>query len=175
MLLRTVTAMPEWLGNPALWIIAVIFVGGVIFAIGRWVESVSADQKTFKEFMTKVGSDLDEIRANIQRIFPLLPQPVVEGNSPVHLTDFGEKVSATVNASRWAEEQAAGLVETAKGKEEFEVFDICVDHVSKVFKDDPEFQKAVRSGAYQIGTDMENVLKVCHVELRDRVLGLIPH
>ena len=171
---RTVTVMPEWIGNPALWaIVSVSLVSGT-FAIGVGVGSVNADRKKFDQFMFKIDNDLDGIRTTVETILLRLHTPAVEGNGPVRLTDFGKEISATVNARKRAEEQATDLVGAATGKEEFEVFDICVNHVSKAFEDDLEFRKIVRSGAYQIGTETLNVLKVCQVELRDRVLELIP-
>ena len=130
--------MPELVGNPAVWIIAAISAGGVIFAIGRWVGAVNHDRKSFDAFMKEVRDDIKEILTRLS------PPPPVASLSPVQLTDFGKKISATVNASKWAEEQAPDLVEAASGKEEFEVFDICVDHVSKAFEDDPDFQKVVQ-------------------------------
>ena len=172
--------MPDWDWNLAQWRIAIVATSGVIFAtergifvVGRWVQSVNSAQNTFKEFVTTVGDDLKEIQKDIKRIFFLLPNPnpAVEGHSPVQLTDFGQKIPDMVNASQWAEEHAPDLVASASGLEEFEVFDLCVTHVLETYEEDEAFQKLVRSGAYENGTDDTNVLKVFNVVLRDRVLA----
>ena len=123
--------------------------------------------------MKDVRKDIKKIRSDIEKLFFHLPdKSTVFSKSPVHLTDFGKEISATVNATEWAEEHAPGLVNEARGKPEFEVFDICVRHVTSKFENDMEFNAVVRRGAYEHGTSPQAVMKVYHVELRDAVLRL---
>ena len=162
--------MPEWASEILPWVIGSVVVGSVIFGIGNWYGAVNSDRKSFKTFMDKVGSDLEDIRASIQKIFYLLPRPAVESNSPVRLTDFGKEIANNVFAEEWATRQVLFLADATKGKPEFEVFDLCVDHVDKMFKEDDDFNATVRKGAYDCGASKEDVLKVYHVVLRDAVL-----
>ncbi len=59
---------------------------------------------------------VEEIREDIKQIFSRLPRKPVEGSSPVRLTDYGERISATVDALEWARPQAPDPVVDAKGK-----------------------------------------------------------
>ena len=165
--------MPEWVSEVLPWLVGFVIVGGAIFSVGNWYGSVNSDRRSFKTFMDKVGSDLDDIRANIQNIFHLLPRPVVESNSPVQLTDFGREIAKKVFAEEWAAQQAPILADDAKGKPEFEVFDLCVGHVEKMYKENDSFNANVRKGAYECGTSTTDVMKVYHVVLRDAVLKLL--
>ena len=158
--------MHELVGHPATWIIAAVAIAGAVFAAGKWYGAVNNDRDSFKEFMTEVRDDIKEI---LSRLSP----PPVAGQSPVQLTDFGKEISEAVSAAEWARNEAAKLVDSAKGKEEFEIFEACMDHVSEAFAEDSEFEKSVKSGAYEIGTDSDSVLKVYQVELRDQILKLI--
>ena len=160
--------MPEWVEQlPATWILASVVVAGSLMAIGKWIGAVNSDRTSFKAFM-------EEVRGDIKEILSRLPsQPPVAGQSPVQLTDFGRRISETVSATEWARKEAGHLVENVRGKEEFEIYEACIDHVSTKFAEDSEFSRAVKAGAYQIGTDSNDVLQVYHVELRDQILELI--
>ena len=94
----------------------------------------------------------------------------MKASSPITLTEFGEEISSAVSANEWAYVQAPELAIFAAGKEEFEVFELCVEHIQSLFSSDSDFQRTVRAAAYQHGTEAEQVLKVYQVVLRDRVL-----
>ncbi len=108
-----------------------------------------------------------EIRDDIKMIFK---DQTVELKSPIQLTDFGKKIADNIRASDWSEKFVPEIVDKTIGKEEFEIFEICVEHISEKYNNDPDFQKVVRANAYQHGTDIENVLKVQQVRLRDSIL-----
>ena len=67
----------------------------------------------------------------------------------------------------WAASHAPQLAERARGKEEFEIFEICVEYVQQEVERSQELSMRLRAGAYQIGTETESVIKVYEVELRD--------
>ena len=140
------------------------------FRTGKWVGSVNSDRESFKAFM-------DEVRGKLDKIFERLPPPkAVSPGSPVTLTDFGRDISTRLSVEGWADNQAPQLVEGMQEKEEFEIFDLCIEYVGKQIEESPDFAKTMRANAYQIGTDFENVRKVYEVELRDAILRLLgPH
>ena len=149
-------------------IVAVLAVVGLVFGVGRWVGGVNADRASFKAFMEKIDGKIDRILERMSS-----QPPSTKPESPVQLTEFGKKLSATAKATDWATANAPELVSHATGKEEFEVFDICVDRVRTSFESDADLKRSVRATAYRHGTDLEQVLKVYEVELRDRVLSLL--
>ena len=61
----------------------------------------------------------------------------------------------------------------ARGKKEFEVFELCVEYVEQQIKGHEHLATSMRSGAYRHGTDFEQVRKVYEVELRDTLLRLM--
>ncbi len=157
------------------WMIAVAAAGGLtitaaIFKLGTWIGAVNSDRDAFKEFMKEVRGKFDKIEERLAEIFGRLPTPpATVSASPIQLSDFGREISATGSASAWAGGNAPNLEAEAAGKEEFEVFDLCVAYVEKVFAEDEEFQRRVRATAYQHGTEIAQVLRVYQVELRDRL------
>ena len=137
---------------------------GAAFAIGNWVGAVNADRKSFRAFMA-------EIREKLDRILERLPPPAtVQPGSPVQLTGFGEKISTGLAVKAWAAGEAPELADRACGKQPFEIFELCLDHVERRFAEDEALQRTMRAGAYEHGTEVEQVRKVYEVELRDELL-----
>lgn len=153
----------EWGSNPAIWTIVVSV--PLLVSVGIWIGSVNSDRKSFKEFM-------QEVREDIKEILKRMPDPSPVGsNSPIQLTDFGKSISDTISAVDWAKDEASKLIDQANGKEEFEIFELCVSHIDNIFNNNSDFNKSVKENAYKIGTSSENVLKVYEVVLRDQLLN----
>ena len=144
-------------------------VGGGLTAalrIGKWVGAVNTDRISFKDFM-------NEIRVDIKEILKRLPPATVGSESPIQLTDLGRTISQSLGVSDWAAEQALLLVEDARGKQEYEVHDLSLEHVQKRFAEDSQLNAHMRDDAYQHGIDVEKVQDVYAVELRDELLRRI--
>ncbi|MYE00694.1 MAG: hypothetical protein F4Y03_05360 [Alphaproteobacteria bacterium] len=139
---------------------------GAAFAIGNWVGAVHADRKSIKAFMA-------EIREKLDRILERLPPPAtVQPGSPVQLTGFEEKISTGLAVKAWAAGEAPKLADRVCGKQPFEIFELRLDHVNQRFAEDEALQRTIRAGAYEHGTEVEQVRKVYEVELRDELLRL---
>ena len=118
------------------------------------------------------GVSLKQVEEKITNIPERLLSPaVVETNSPIKLSDFGRKISANLSVDRWAANHALRLVDKASGKQEFEIFEMCVKYVADQFDSDLNLNKNSRKGAYEVGTDVEKVKRVYAVELRDALLA----
>ncbi len=131
------------------------------------IKRIFQDQKEVRGDIKRIFQDQKEVRDDIKRIFQ---DQTVEAKSPIELTNFGKKIADQIKAYDWSEKFAPGIVDKTIGKEEFEIFEICVNHISEKYNDDIDFQKVVRANAYQHGTNVENVLKVQQVSLRDCLL-----
>lgn len=74
---------------------AVVAIIAGTLKVGAWKGKVDADRQSFKEFM-------DEIRADIKKIFDRLPPATSTSASPLQLTDLGKDVSEFIEAKAWA-------------------------------------------------------------------------
>ena len=162
--------MPEWAADTPWWVVVGLTVtfGYAIIKFTRWTGRVDTRLDTLSEMLQK---GLDEVRADIKRILdgPTL-RNTVAADSPIQLTDFGREISAATSANEWARINVPSLKADAAGKEEFDVFELCVSYVDNLFAHDADFQRIVRATAYQHGIEPEQVLRVYQVELRDRLL-----
>ncbi len=158
--------MVDW-DTSQFWILfctLILSVVVTILKIGNWAGTVSIHLSSL-ENLTR------DFREDIKKLFERTNPSPVAWLSPIQLTEYGQKISKTENVPMCAREQASNLVEDASGKEEFEVYDLCVEYVSKQFASNSEFSRTVRSGAYQLGVEPEVVLKVYNVVLRDEVIN----
>jgi len=158
--------MPEWINEvPWLMLIAGMSLIGAFGKLIHWMGSTGTRVSMLEKLVKTIQKD-------IKKILERLPPPrVVEEKSPVQLTDFGKVISETGLAKRWARDNAPNLKDNVKGKEEFEIYDICGKYVRQLFDDDEGFQHLVKATAYQHGTNPKDALKVYQVELRDILLS----
>ena len=149
----------------AAMITATITVLGAVVAFGRWTGKVDKSLLEFGEFMK-------EIRADIKNIFKLMPPKPVAGNSPLKLTELGERMAAFMNAPGWAEARAPALLAQIAGMQDFEVDDLSRNQVRQQHDHDQQFRNLVASCAYEFGTPPDGALDVLQVVLRDELLRL---
>lgn len=157
--------MPDWLT-----ISAVLVIGGIIFAFGKWHGSVNSDRKAFKEFMSEIQKDIKEIRTNVEEIFRRLPrQPLITSKSPLSLTKFGAEVAEELDAEDWADDQAYQVWEDVQGMKDYEVHEYCNDHVRA---DDftGHMRDTIKEVAYENGINTDGVYDVLAIVLRDTIL-----
>ena len=163
--------MPEWFDSP--WVYAPTAIAGAAFvygivrgsiALGEWIGAVNSDRAAFKEFMSRIEGKID-------RIFERLAQPQTsERGSPIRLTDFGKQISRELQVKAWVSAQVAALLTQAQGKQDYEVYDLCTDHVQSRVDEEKTLRDAIRANAYQHGIDMAQVQRVYVIELRDAIL-----
>lgn len=157
--------MPDWVT-----ISAVLVIGGIIFAFGKWYGSVNSDRKFFKEFMSEIRKDIKEIRTNIEEIFRRLPvRPLITAKSPLSLTEFGEIVAEELDAEDWADNLAYEVWENVQGMKDYEVHEYCFDNVRT---DDftGYIRDTIKEVAYENGINTDGVYDVLAIVLRDTIL-----
>ncbi len=181
--------MAEWLSDgrvitgllSAGAILFVAICGGLI-ALGRFIGSTSKevknldksaerDRSTFNRVAEGIKNDVDVIREDIKKILNRLPStsPLVESGSPLRLTEFGKKISASIRAEAWAEELAPTLLHEVKGKEPFEIDEYCQEYVHE--KLTPDWERRIARSAYEFGTDQNGIKKAMAVVLREKLLS----
>ena len=152
--------MIEWLNTPVI-IIVVIAIGTLLWKAIRWTSNVDNNLSSLTE-------NVKEIREDIKKLFSALPPATVAGASPLHLTEFGERIAASLDADGWASELAPKLSPEVKGKEPFEIDEFCRNYVQTRLTE--EWRRRVAICAYEVGIDKDGVEKVLTVVLRDKLL-----
>ena len=153
--------------NSAYWALGISFTVGVtlftlIYKYGEWKGKVDSDREGFSKFMS-------EVRDDIKQILTRLPPVPVTVNSPTVLTDYGVKISDTVDAKAWAKEESNKMATEVEGKEPFEIQNAAFKYADE-FDPSPDLLRKMSACAFENGTELESVRKVMGVELRDALL-----
>ena len=143
-------------------IVAALAIGALIFKAGGWYGRVNGDLDTFHEV-------LQEIRTDIKGILARLPPTPVAGDSPLKLTDFGEKIAQCLAADAWATERAAVVASQVTGLQPFEIDAWCQKYVAD--DRDERMRQEIARCAYEFGIEHDGVRQVLRVVLRDALLG----
>ena len=116
--------MADWIRTPLI-VIVVLAVLGLLCSAVYWVAGVNKDRESIKENAQNdratIKEFVKEIRKDIKDILSRLPPAPVAGDSPVRLTDFGQKISDKLEVKRWAPQLAPSLSSRIQGKAEFEI------------------------------------------------------
>ena len=139
---------------------------GHLEEIRKDIRDIRGDIAEDREISRKTSQDVEGIKA----VLGQLPSTAISDSSPLHLTDMGESISATLQARDWAERTAATLGERVKGKRPYEIQDLSFEYVKNEFKPTEEQEVEIRTCAYEKGVKRDIVLDVLAVELRDVLL-----
>ena len=155
--------MGSWWVIPSI-IVSALAVGALIYKAGKRAGSVASDRKGFREI-------IQEVRADIQEILGRLPPSSIARGSPRPLTDLGRSISERLAAREWAEKTASAMADRARGKQPYEIQELCFDYIKEEFNPAAELEARIGRCAYENGIDRDEVLKVLAIELRDVLMG----
>jgi gas vesicle protein len=150
-------------------VIGALAVLGAAFKIGSWYAHVNADRSVFREFMQEIRDDMRELRSDVKSILMRLPATPVSTESPLRLTDLGEKMSAHMEAVSWAAQVAVEMAPNIQGYEDYQVDQFAQDYVAGQLPS--EMETRVDRCAYEFGIEREGALAVLRVVVRDALLS----
>ena len=154
--------------NP-LWLVLALGAATTIITLFwklvAWVTKVNQATGSWK-------TAIDEIRADIKRIFLLLEPEVASRTSPLSLNDLGKKVSAEIGAAAWADRTAPTLGSRIDGMEPYDIQEFCFTYADGEVELSDEQQSLIKQAAYTNGLSESTVRRVMAFELRDKLLTL---
>lgn len=153
------------------WTNPLIHVAGGIAIIGATWKLGESKGRT-DDSVAAIKAAIGEIREDIKKILGRLPNPSVEGGSPLRLTEFGEEISQRLDARSWAAETASDLLPETLGMQAFQVDEFCETYVRESL--DEEWSTKVGQCAYELGTPRDTILAALRVVLRDELLSRLP-
>ena len=169
--------MGDWHTSPVVWIGAItafVIAGRVVFLIGQWKGKVDEAQSAFKRtldaFMVEIRPEIRKIHDRIDDIFGRLPAVEIGGESPLHLTDLGLRISECLGAGALADELVPSLRTRVAGMSPYEVQEFCFEYTAKEYQPAANLEDRIRTCAYENGVKRHQVLRVLAIELRDRLL-----
>lgn len=159
--------MADWLSTPLIVTASLAVILAAVKFI-RWTATVDLKLDQFSDFTKEVRQDIKKVRQEIKQIFLRLPPPPVAGDSPLQLTDFGERMADFMKVKSWVSDVAPSLRGEVTGKRPFEVDEFSRSFVQGRLQDD--LKESVAACAYEFGVERDAVLKVLQVVLRNELL-----
>lgn len=144
---------------------AAVTVGVALVGIGMWVGAVNSDRDSFKAFMARIETKVDDILSR-------LPPVTVTGSSPLRLTDLGQTICEQIDGRELAQSLAPNLLKELKDKEPYEIQEECRRYMLEDFAPTEEQDRLFKACAFENGIKIEQIWNVVAVELRDELLRL---
>ena len=137
--------------------------------------SLSNSLKALEENLTKF---MEEMRDDVKKIFHALPQDTTKTSSPITLTDLGIEIAKEIKANEVVEKRAKLFISRATDMPPYEIQEMCFNYVEDELINDSDIQEdyrnlldtRVKTSAFQHGLEVNQVLRVIGVLLRDKVL-----
>lgn len=157
-------------------------IGGIVallyfvFKPGIWVRGVNdikEDVVILKEDVKGLKEDVKGLKVKVDKILKYLlkDEATILSDSPLRLSEREEKISVRLDARSMVREHAKALLSQAKGKSKFDIQQLSMDFIDENYKQDPN--QAIKACAYDHGIDIDQVLAVLAIELRDELFRLI--
>lgn len=151
-----------WLGAGAIILVAAVTAA---IKLANWHGAVNTDRTNFKKFM-------DEVRDDIKKILQRLPASPVTAQSPLRLTDLGERISQELDAPSIIRELSTVLRGRASGKLAYEIQELSFEYIQEEYQPPEDLDRRIMQCAFDNGLKREQVLEVLGVLLRDELLPL---
>ena len=155
------------------WLVPSVVAGiaaiGLLIKVSRWSGHVDGDLARLSDVLEGVRDDVRSIRSELSGLVRRFPPTPVAGDSPLRLTDFGEKIAQCLAADAWATERAAVAASEVTGLQPFEVDAWCQKYVAD--DRDERMRREIARCAYEFGIEHDGVRQVLRVVLRDALLG----
>lgn len=103
---------------------------------------------------------------------------IFKATSPVSLTDYGKSLSQEIDAQFLVEKYKEEIKKETANMNAYEIQQYCFDFAENKVLDDLKKTEVERFNkitelAYQQGVDVEKIMRVLGLELRDSILGLV--
>ena len=165
----------------AVLIAGTLLVGVVIWKVSAWKTTVDNERstvpKSIKRLEDALSSFMVEIRQDIKNIFLRLPPPTTQADSPIKLSELGDRVAGEIQVDNWVDEYVAEVrARIGDNPTPYSIQDTCFQYAENELmkklaeNGPPERKESIEMSAYQNGIDLPAVLKVVGIKLRDQLL-----
>lgn len=156
---------------------ALLLAGRYLVKFIRWTGEVDAHRNGIRLVLGEMQQDIRELRAEIRairadigRILRRQVPVTVQEDSPLRLSELGERIAAEIGADAWARDAARKLKDRVEGGDPYDLQEFCFEFANHDFKPDGEFLARINHSAYEHGVHRGKVLDVLAIALRDELI-----
>ena len=160
----------DWISEHPGWFTLILSVAALIFFAGRWVGGMNDFKTTVGNAIVEIKNSIETIQGDIKSILRALPANTIETESPIRLNDLGRQVSLELQAVSWAEGKADNLLGKVRGLTNYQIQEHCFKYAHDEYGDNEDWKRRAEDSAYKHDLNIDQVLRVAGVELRDILL-----
>ena len=129
----------------------------------------------------KLESSVGKLSGKVNEIYGVIinkfGRDVAQADSPVILSDYGKDLYNRIDAEKIVDRYAERLLQETKGMNAYQIQEHCFlfsknNLLEDLEKNDKESFETVSDVAYMEGIDLEKIMRVVGIPLRDRVLSM---
>ena len=173
--------MPAWMTNPLWYVVALGVLGIVggavagIFKWGGWYNAVNTDRTDFKDFMKSLDTKIDRLQQSVTKLINWDDGPALAGNSPLGLSELGQRISDDLDIPAMAKELAPSVKSLVEGMLPYDIQEFCFNFIRDDYKPSEEADKRIKNYAFEFGLDADDVLDVLSIRLRNVLVEEVEH
>ena len=140
------------------------------------IKGIHSDIGVMNSNITGMNTKMDILFQKIEK----LPSSVFQSDSPLSLSDYGQGLSDKINAHAIAAKYKERLISMAKEQNmrPYQIQQCCFEYASKEIlkdleKNDEEQYYLLTDAAFNEGVEIEKLLQITGLALRDQVLGTL--
>ena len=140
------------------------------------IAGIHSDIEVMNSNITSMNTKMDILFQKIEK----LPSSVFQSDSPLSLSDYGQGLCDKINAHAIAAKYKERLISMAKEQNmrPYQIQQCCFEYASKEIlkdleKNDKERYYLLTDAAFNAGVEIEKLLQITGLALRDQVLGTL--
>ena len=161
----------------------VVVVAGIWFLwkVPTWKAGIEHRLTNVEKSVDKLENSVDKLSGKVNEIYGIIinkfGRDVDQADSPVILSDYGKDLYNRIDAEKIVDRYAERLLQETKGMNAYQIQEHCFlfskdNLLEDLEKNDKESFETVSDVAYMEGIDLEKIMRVVGIPLRDRVLSM---
>lgn len=156
---------------PMGWVVVILAALSAAVAMGKWMGSVGEFTKDAKGTFDTIKDKLEEVSTNLTILVDRSRTQTLDRGSRLRLTELGQRVAKEVDAESMMAQIAVDIAGRAFDKEPYDVQNLCFEYVRNEYKPSKADDDLLKECAFENGIDIQQVLDVLALVLRDMILA----
>lgn len=139
-------------------------------ALDGWRGTVDEAIRNINKNFEKIFEELGYLRKRTDDIANRLPAAAATSQSPIRLTELGERISRDAGVRAWVAEHVGKVRQETEGMAAYDVQQHCLEY-ARFDSLDETHQQLAKDAAFKSGLAIDEVMRVYGIELRDEILS----
>ncbi len=168
------------LNDPSVWIVIPLILF-LLWKASAWKTNVENRLSNVENGLSNIEKVVEKLSKQVDALYNVIMEKygrsVDQSSSPVTLSDYGKDIASRIDVEKIVSVYADKLHRETKNMNAYQIQEHCFDFcnnklVQDLEKKNKEFFEKLYEVAFADGVDIEKIMRVVGIELRDRVLEM---